>query len=150
MGAGNYLPNASECYPQIAEIDGNDPVYEMVYVDSSYKSEDLDQEDIRNNQSNFEVELQDHIVKLLPRSFERRGEWTFENQVLAVHLNGEYQGIYYPIIVTPLHPLGIKHMDSVARRLFDGLAAHYSLSVRSGPWTSGRYVPTNALSSAGN
>jgi hypothetical protein len=140
MGAGNYLPGASEVYPQTAEVEGG-TYYEMVYVNSTYSTGDGNVDAILNKQSKFEVDLRCQIDQILSGKLWREWEgWTWQSNIVKVELKEEYY-VYYPLFVTPIHPLGIPHTERISRRLFDGLAAAgYKLSVRTGSWTSAPYT----------
>lgn len=147
MDVGNYLPPKDEVYPgNYWPIYNNRDiaVYQMVAVDQDYDYQDdegqpLDQETIQDNQWNWEQSLMSMIGETLGKKFFKvQNEWSWESGTVRVHmLTWETD---YPLVVTPLNPLGLQHYRQVARRLFDTLLEYdYKLSVRCGPWTSRPY-----------
>lgn len=155
MGAGNYLPNAV-CYA-------------MVYVDipTEENLQDHFKEEIedRNEEEQKRLRIEsffdwwhDDLVQdirgLLPKSFYERHEYVQNSQVIASNklidvCLADNQGSVALVIrarenedwmevCSPLAPL---HVDKLAKRLFNQLANTYYLSVRCGPWTSGKFAP---------
>lgn len=131
MGTGNIIP--------LGCVD-----YEMVYVDlGSY--DDSDEYEF------WLGELDQEVTKLLPESFQVVNAWKGSNFVLAeskllqiIRLDNQWSIAIAIIVPEPdgenqRIPLARRHMNVLAKRLFNALSDQYELRVRSGPWTSGLY-----------
>lgn len=146
MGAGNYLPHV-ECY-------------EMVYVDTPSIVEDENANKENFQQEDYEfwyLDLKATILEILPPSFYKptQREWVdrntisiARNQLIDVCLadNGWSTAVVirarenedWMETHSPLAPL---HVQLLAKRLFNRLNEMYDLSIRCGPWTSGKFLP---------
>lgn len=146
MGVGNFfLTNA-----RTVKVMGCD-LYEGIAEDDAFEHEiqfDDFKEDVRN---------------VLPGSFDsvEDGAW-LNNHARIIAENGffnvtlaQWEGgdVYVSVALKEnddrypggINPLAEARLDSTADKIFDALSESWKLWVSTGPWTSGRYQPTNAM-----
>lgn len=143
MGAGNWIPSLYR------NKDRELPAYEMVYVENESIYGDEVDPDLRPF---LFQDFLDTLARILPGSFERAEYWVSDDGwISGMHVFAE-NGLFYLVMqehddyvalaLIPKHVnqnLAESKLDLTAKKMFDKLADHYELSVRTSAWTTAKY-----------
>lgn len=163
MGVGNFLPS-------FTSYSKNNPAYKMVYVDTNpeypkdiddkgyYTLPDGERSNYWDECSDASDDFREYLMSCLPESFHKpqKREWIDSDQLILAE-----NELYYILLAdneTRKAVIVAEKDDApgfaaywlprVAYQIFDQIAECYPVSVRTGPWTSSPYLPTNQREAA--